>query len=87
MLIPTRPENPEAHPNAEAWEALRAWEKPFVTLWCDAHPVVGGADRFWREGVPGAAGRDHVAVEEASFYLVEDRPDLVTEAVVGLFSA
>jgi haloalkane dehalogenase len=84
MLIPTRPVSPDAIPNAEAWNVFGSWEKPFVTLWSDAHPVVGGGDRFWREGVPGAAGCDHVTVEEPSFYLIEDRPELITEAVVGL---
>jgi haloalkane dehalogenase len=84
MLIPTRPDNPETEANRETWEVFGRWEKPFVTLWSDTHPVVGGADRFWRDGVPGAAGQPHVALEEASFYLVEDRPDLITEAVTGV---
>ena len=84
MLIPTRPDNAETAAAAEAWKTFAAWDKPFVTIWSDEHPVVGGGDRFWRDGVPGAAGRAHVAAETDSLYLVEDRPELVTEAVVGL---
>lgn len=83
MLIPTRPENPETQGNRDAWTVFGAWTKPFVALWSDDNPVVGGGDRFWRE-IPGAAGQTHVAVPETSLYLVEDHPELVTEAVLGL---
>jgi haloalkane dehalogenase len=84
MLIPTRPDNPESQVYRETWEVFGSWDKPFVTLWSDAHPVVGGADRFWRDGVPGAAGQPHVVVEEETIYLVEDRPGLVVDAVAGV---
>ncbi|MGH2688415.1 MAG: haloalkane dehalogenase [Actinomycetota bacterium] len=83
MLIPTRPENPESQGNRDAWAVFGAWTKPFVALWSDDNPVVGGGDRFWHE-VPGAAGQAHVTVQEESLYLVEDHPELVTEAVLGL---
>ena len=86
MLIPTRPENPETQGNRDAWSVFGAWTKPFVALWSDDNPVVGGADRFWRE-IPGAAGQAHVAVPKTSLYLVEDHPELVTEAVLGLSPA
>jgi haloalkane dehalogenase len=86
MLIPTRPDNPESQAHRETWEVFGRWEKPFVTVWADAHPVVGGADRFWRDGVPGAAGRPHVIVDEEMLYLVEDHPDLVVDAVTGISS-
>jgi haloalkane dehalogenase len=85
MLIPTRPENPETQGIRDAWAVFEAWTKPFVALWSDDNPVVGGGDRFWRE-IPGAAGQAHVAVSEQSLYLVEDHPELVTEAVLGLSS-
>ncbi|MGH2722287.1 MAG: haloalkane dehalogenase [Actinomycetota bacterium] len=83
MLIPTRPENPETQGNRDAWSVFGAWTKPFVTVWSDDNPVVGGGDRFWRE-IPGAAGQPHVTVPETSLYLVEDHPELVTDAVLGL---
>lgn len=81
MLIPTRPDHPESESYRKTWEVFGSWEKPFVTLWSDAHPVVGGAERFWRDGVPGAAGQPHVVVDEGAIYFVEDHPDLVVEAI------
>ncbi|HEY8202410.1 MAG TPA: haloalkane dehalogenase [Actinomycetota bacterium] len=86
MLIPTRPDNPESQAHRETWEVFGSWERPFVTIWSDAHPVVGGADRFWREGVPGAAAQPHVVVDEETLYLVEDHPDLVVDAVTAIAS-
>lgn len=84
MLIPTRPGSPDSDANLAAWAVFRSWDKPFLTLWSDDHPVVGGGDRFWREAVPGAAEQRHVILPEAGFYLAEERPELIVETVLAI---
>jgi haloalkane dehalogenase len=53
---------------------LRRWEKPFLTLFSDNDPILGGADRLFHKLIPGAHGQAHHVVPGGHF-LQEDSPE------------
>ena len=84
MLVPTSPDDPAAAPNRAAWEVLEAWDKPLLCAFSDQDPITKGADRYFLERVPGAAGQPHTTIEGGGHFLQEDRgPELA--AVVDEF--
>jgi haloalkane dehalogenase len=77
LILPTGPDDPAAEANRAAWEALGRFEQPFVCAFSDSDPITAGADRHFREAVPGAAGREHPVIAGGGHFLQEDRgPEL-----------
>ncbi|MCW2784828.1 MAG: haloalkane dehalogenase [Marmoricola sp.] len=66
-LVPTSPTDPAAPANRLAWDALGAWQKPFLTLFGYADPILGKADKPLQEHVPGAAGQPHARLAGSHF--------------------
>ncbi len=64
--------------NRAAWDGARARStEPFLCCSRDGDPITRGADRRFRELVPGAKGQAHVTIEGAGHFLQEDKgPDL-----------
>ena len=50
-----------------AWAALSLWTRPFLTLFGDGDPILGGADRPLQQHVPGAAGQPHARLNGGHF--------------------
>jgi haloalkane dehalogenase len=71
-LVPTRPDDPAAPANREAWARLGRWEKPFLTAFGKRDPILGRADRPLQKHVPGARGRAHRSIAHASHFVQED---------------
>ena len=84
MLVPARPDDPASAANRRAWEVLRAWDKPFVTLFGDSDPITRGADRLLQAMVPGAAGQPHATLAKAGHFSQEDAGAELAEHVVRL---
>lgn len=82
MLVPISPEDPSAQPNRDAWTMLEAWEKPMLTAFSDQDPITAGADRVFRERVPGTSGQPHAVIEGGGHFLQEDRgPELAAVVI------
>ena len=81
--VPTSPDDPEAQPNRDAWEVLRAFERPVLCCFGDSDPVTKGGDRPFREQVPGAGGQAHTTVEGGGHFIQEDRGPELARLVVG----
>jgi haloalkane dehalogenase len=73
LLVPATPEDPAAEANRRAWQALRAWDKPFLTAFSDGDPITRGADLLFQEQIPGAKGQNHVVLAGAGHFLQEDQ--------------
>jgi haloalkane dehalogenase len=71
-LVPTRPDDPAAPANRDAWARLGRWEKPFLTAFGKRDPILGRADRPLQKHVPGARGRPHRSISHASHFVQED---------------
>jgi haloalkane dehalogenase len=82
LLVPTAPEDPAAEPNRRAWEALRRWDKPFLTAFSDSDPITAGADRVLQSDIPGAGGQSHTTISGAGHFLQEDRGEELAQVIV-----
>jgi haloalkane dehalogenase len=72
LLVPTTPEDPAAPSNRKAWDALRAWKKPFLTVFGGQDMITRGAEKVLQREIPGAKGQPHVMLEGAGHFLQED---------------
>jgi len=71
-LIPLAPDAPGAAENQAAWGVLDAFDRSFVCAFSDGDPITRGADRPFRERVPGARGQRHVTLAGGGHFLQED---------------
>lgn len=82
LLVPTRPDDPASAANRRAWEALRGWDKPFLTLFGKNDPITRGADRQLQARIPGGKGQPHEQLRGAGHFLQEDvGPELAAKLV------
>ncbi len=86
-LVPITPEDPASAANVEARAVLSQWTKPFLTLFSDQDPVTKGADRWFRENVPGAAGQPHLTLAGGGHFLQEDLGPRLAEFVADFVLA
>jgi haloalkane dehalogenase len=82
LLVPTEPDDPAAEPNRRAWDALRRWDKPFLTAFSDSDPITAGADRVLQSKIPGAVGRSHTTIAGGGHFLQEDRGEDLARVIV-----
>jgi haloalkane dehalogenase len=86
LLVPTTPDDPAAVPNRKAWEVLSRWEKPFLTAFSDSDPVTRGADRLFRQVIPGAKDQPHTTIVGAGHFLQEDKGEELAQVVVDFMA-
>lgn len=77
LLVPVSPDDPAVAANRAAWDVFLRWEKPFLTTFSNRDPITRGLEKPWQQGVPGAAGVEHVRISNAGHFLQEDKgPEL-----------
>ncbi len=72
MLVPIKPDEPEAINNQLAWQKLSTFTKPFLTIFGSGDPIMRGAEKVIKGIVPGAKGQDHKIIE-AGHFIQEDK--------------
>ncbi len=78
LLVPTSPDDPAVPANRAAWEVLRAWTKPVLTLWAPGDIVLGGYQPLFTDAIPGAAAQPHQTFSPAGHFIQDDcGPELV----------
>ncbi|MEM7347925.1 MAG: haloalkane dehalogenase, partial [Chloroflexota bacterium] len=82
----TSPEDPATPANRQAWEALKQWDKPFLTLFSDSDPLTRGADRPFQKLIPGAQGQPHTTIEGAGHFLQEDQGESLARLIAEFMS-
>jgi haloalkane dehalogenase len=82
VLVPTSPDDPAAGPNRRAWETLSTFDRPFLCAFSDSDPITRGADRVFRERIPGCAGQPHTTITGAGHFLQEDRGETLAMVVI-----
>jgi haloalkane dehalogenase len=85
-LVPTTPDDPAAPANRAAWERLGQWQKPFLCLFGAADPILGRADRWLIQHVPGAQGQPHARLNGGHFVQEDQGPELARRTVAWIRS-
>ncbi len=80
LILPIDPEDPAAQANQRAWELLAGWDRPVLTVYSASRSAMGPEALIGH--LPGARGQAHLRVEDASFYIVEDQPAIITAQLV-----
>lgn len=86
-LIAVQPDNPGVPMNLAAWEKLKDFRKPFLTLWGQKDPVARGVDRRMHAHIPGCEGQPHQRFADASHFLQEDVPHELVEHTLRFVEA
>jgi haloalkane dehalogenase len=69
-----------------AWRALEKWQKPFVTAYGKADPVLGFFDTIFQQYVPGAKGQPHRQFPNGTHFIQEEEPEALVETIVAAAS-
>lgn len=85
-LVPITPEDPASEANRQAWAVLMNWTKPFLTTFSDKDPIMTGGEKVFKKLVPGAAGQDHVIIEDAGHFLQEDKGEEIAAVLIEFIS-
>ena len=86
QLVPITPDDPAVEANKKAWDVLRRWEKPCLTVFGDSDPVTGGQEVILQERIPGAKGQPHTIIEGAGHFIQESHGEEVA-AIIAKFIA
>jgi haloalkane dehalogenase len=86
-LVPASPDDPATAANRAAWKALELWRKPFLCAFSDSDPITGGADKVFRERIPGAKGQPHTTIRGGGHFLQEDKGEELATVVADFIRA
>ena len=86
MLVPVSPDDPASEPNRRAWQALGAFERPWLTVFSDKDPLTRKGEQVFQRRVKGAHGQPHVIVQDAGHFLQEEKGAEVAGIVVDFMN-
>lgn len=81
-LVPITPDHEGIAENRAAWRVLKAWDRPFLTLWCPEDPVLGHLAASFIVRIPGAAGQPHQKFRPGGHFVQDDRGEDIAAALV-----
>lgn len=87
MMIPATFLNPAAKPNRAAWDALREWRKPTLTLVSERLAKRGFNPAAFHRQIPGCAGQAHATYPDTGFFLIEDAPVELAQKTLEFIAA
>jgi haloalkane dehalogenase len=82
MIHPITEYDAPIAPNRAAWEALKRFDKPTLTVFADSTAATSMRPEKLHAQIPGCAGQSHVIIPNTGFYVVEDAPDELADAVI-----
>lgn len=87
LLVPISTSDPAHNANRAAWGKLLGWKKPFLTAFSDQDSITRGAEVFFQDKVPGAAGQAHTTIRDAGHFLQEDKGPELAAVIVDFVAA
>ena len=82
MILPISPDDPAAPANLVAWQKLASWDKPVLTLFsADFAGSSMGPEKILNH-IPGIQGQKHALLNDAGFYIVEDKSAELAERLL-----
>jgi haloalkane dehalogenase len=82
MMIPATVLNPATAPNLKAWEQLKDWTKPTLTLISESMAKRGFPPKDLHDQIPGTAGQPHETYPDTGFFLIEDEPEKLAHKTI-----
>jgi haloalkane dehalogenase len=86
MLVPTSADDPASEPNRRAWQALAAFERPWLTVFSDKDPLTRKGEEIFQKRIKGAFGQPHVIIKDAGHFLQEDKGPEIAGIVVDFMN-
>jgi len=83
-LVPINEEDPESIKNLKAWEKLKSWNKPFLTIFGDADNIMLGAEKAFHKLVPGTNGQNH-KILNAGHFIQEEKGEKLAELIIEFY--
>lgn len=84
QLVPVEDGKPGVEENKAAWVGLAAYDKPFLTLFGEDDPVLGGAGKVLSAKIKGAQGQPHEMLSTCGHFSQEDRPKELAQGVIDM---
>jgi haloalkane dehalogenase len=84
-LVPIAPDDPESIKNLQAWEKLKHWNKPFLTIFGSKDDIMLGAEKAFQKLVPGANGQNHMIIN-AGHFIQEDEGEELAEMIIEFYN-
>ena len=83
-LVPISEDDPEAKKNVEAWGKLKEWDKPFLTVFGDADPIMIGQEKVMQKLIPGTKGQNHTILH-AGHFIQEEKGEELAELIIEFY--
>jgi len=83
-LVPFEHDNPESIKNIEAWEKLKLWNKPFLTIFGDKDDIMFGAEKMLQKLIPGTKGQRH-SMLNAGHFIQEEKGEELAESIIEFY--
>ena len=80
-LVPITKEHPQVQENKEAWEVLKQFKKPSITLFGIHDKAFIGGEKFFIEKIPGARDMHHQIID-AGHFSQENQPELIAKTIL-----
>lgn len=86
MILPISPDMYSVPENLAAWEKLKSWTKPVLTLFSASFAGTAMGPEKLLGNIPGTRDQNHALLEEAGFYIVEDQPEELAKRLLAFAS-
>lgn len=83
-LVPVDLDDPESIKNRQAWEKLKQWYKPFLTVFGDGDDIMRGAEKVFQKLVPGAQDQNHTMLN-AGHFIQEEKGEELAELIIEFY--
>jgi haloalkane dehalogenase len=84
-LVPIDEDDPESIKNLKAWEKLKSWNKPFLTIFGDEDNIMIGAEKGFQKIVPGAKEQNHIILN-AGHFIQEEKGEKLAELIIEFYN-
>ena len=82
-LVPITKEHPQVQENIEAWESLKNFKKPTITIFGKHDKAFLGGEKFFIEKIPGAKDMHHKIID-AGHFSQENQPELIAKTILSI---
>jgi haloalkane dehalogenase len=83
-LVPFEFDDPECAINRDAWEKLKQWNKPFLTIFGSQDPIMIGAEKVFQKLVPGTQDQEH-QILHAGHFIQEEKGAELAQSIIAFY--